>query len=130
LKLGRLFLFIIVIASTAFGQEISQQSPIGYATVEQAFKALESDSEAKITEFEGWTIFNQKGDGSYILWSFTPHQHPAHPTAIRREIVKRDEEILINMNALCESGKFECDQLIDQFKQINENIKKQMLGNS
>ena len=111
-------------ASAALGQETSRQSPIGYATVEEAFKALESDPAAIATEYEGWTIFNQKGDGSYILWSFTPDQHPAHPSAIRREIVKKGDQILINMNALCESGKFECDQLIDQFKRINENIKQ------
>jgi hypothetical protein len=32
------------------------------------------------------------------------------------------------MNALCESAKFECDQLIDQFKRINENIRNNMAG--
>lgn len=124
------FLSMVFFVSGVAAQEITERSPIGYATVEAAFRALESNPEAKITEYEGWTIFNQKGDGSYILWSFTPDQHPAHPSAIRREIVKKDDQILINMNALCESGKFECDQLIDQFKRINENIKQKMSQSS
>ena len=122
------FLSMILFVSAAIAQEVNGQSPIGYATVEQAFRSLESDPEATITEFEGWIIFNQKGNGSYILWSFTPDQHPAHPSAIRRQIVKKGDELLINMNALCESGKFECDQLIDQFKRINENIRNNMAG--
>ena len=130
MKASGLFFFIIVFTSSSIAQEMSEPSPIGYATVDAAFNALESDPDAKITEYEGWTIFNQKGDGSYILWSFTPDQHPAHPSAIRREIVKKGDEVLINMNALCESGKFECDQLIEQFKLINDNIKRKMLENS
>ena len=120
---------ISLFVSASFAQEISEQSPIGFATVEQAYKALESDPNATITEYEGWVIFNQNGDGSYVLWSFTPDQHPAHPAAIRREITKKGDEILINMNALCESGKFECDQLIDEFKRINEAIKLKMQAN-
>ena len=123
-----LYIFLVVFTSPSIAQDINQPSPIGFASVEEAYLALESDPEAKVTEYEGWTIFNQKGEGSYILWSFTPNQHPAHPSAIRREIVKKGDQILINMNALCESGKFECDQLIDQFKFINKNIKNNMNG--
>lgn len=83
-----------------------------------------------MTEYEGWTIFNQKGDGKYILWSFTPDDHPAHPSAIRREIVKKDDEILIRMDALCNSTQLDCDLLIDQFKKINERISQDWAGDS
>jgi hypothetical protein len=58
----------------------------------------------------------------YILWSFTPDDHPAHPSAIRREIVKKGDQILIKMDALCNSNQLDCDLLIDQFKKINERI--------
>jgi hypothetical protein len=128
--MANLLLILSLLVSPSIAQNTGQKSTIDYATVEQAFNALEANPDAEITEYEGWIIFNQKGDGRYILWSFTPEQHPAHPTAIRREIAKQGDEVLINMNALCESGKFECDQLIDQFKRINEKIKRNMLENS
>ncbi len=101
---------------------VAEPSPIGYATIEEAFNALKADPAVGMKEYEGWTIFNQKGDGKYILWSFTPDNHPAHPSAIRREIVKKDDEILIKMDALCNSNQLNCDLLIDQFKKINERI--------
>lgn len=58
MKASGLLFFIIVFTSSSIAQEMSEQSPIGYATVEAAFNALESDPDAKITEYEGWTIFN------------------------------------------------------------------------
>ena len=105
-------------------QQATASSPIGYATIEEAFNALKSDPGAGMKEYEGWTIFNQKGGGKYVLWSFTPVDHPAHPSAIRREVVKKEGEIFIKMDALCDSNRLDCDLLIDQFKKINERIKQ------
>jgi len=117
-----LFLVALLYLPVAAAQQIAEPSPIGYATIEEAFNALKVDPAVGMKEYEGWTIFNQKGDGKYILWSFTPDDHPAHPSAIRREIVKKDDEILIKMDALCNSNQLDCDLLIDQFKKINERI--------
>jgi len=117
-----LFLVALLYLPVAAAQQIAEPSPIGYATIEEAFNALKVDPAVGMKEYEGWTIFNQKGDGKYILWSFTPDDHPAHPSAIRREIVKKDDQILIKMDALCSSNQLDCDLLIDQFKKINERI--------
>ncbi|MFA9418577.1 MAG: molecular chaperone DnaJ [Gammaproteobacteria bacterium] len=103
------------------------QSAIGYATVEEAYAALGADPSAALTEYGGWSIFNVKADGKYILWSFTPEKHSAHPSVIRRDIVKKDGEIFINMNALCHAEKASCDTLIEEFRLINENIKNNMV---
>jgi hypothetical protein len=111
-------------------QQAAEISPIGYATIEEAFAALKADPEAGMKQHEGWTIFNQKGDGKYILWSFTPEGHPAHPSVVRREVVKKEDEIYIRMDALCDSSQLYCDMLIEQFKSINERIKKKWAGNS
>jgi len=111
-------------------QQAAEISPIGYATIEEAFAALKADPEAGMKRYEGWTIFNQKGDGRYILWSFTPEGHPAHPSVVRREVVKKEDEIYIRMDALCDSHQLYCDMLIEQFKSINERIKKKWAGNS
>ena len=111
-------------------QQFVEPSPIGYATIEEAFNALKADPAAGMKEYEGWTIFNQKGDGSYMLWSFTPIEHPAHPSVVRREVVKKGGEIFIKMDALCDSNQLDCDLLIDQFKKINERIRQDWAGSS
>ena len=117
-----LFLVALLYLPVAAAQQVAEPSPIGYTTIEEAFNALKADPAVGMQEYEGWTIFNQKGDGKYILWSFTPDDHPAHPSVIRREIVKKDDQILIKMDALCNSNQLDCDLLIDQFKKINERI--------
>ena len=102
------------------------ESPIGYATVQEAYEALEADPSATQSEHGGWTNFNQTIDGSYIIWSFTPEDHPVHPTSVRREIVSKDGEVSIFMGVLCHSSRLDCDQLIEQFRLINENLKRRL----
>lgn len=123
LKLAFVFLVAVLSVQLAFAQPVAKKISTDYKTVEAAFNALDSHPDAQITEYEGWVIFKLKDGGKYVLWSFTPTEHPAHPSAIRREIVKQGSQILISMDALCESSKFDCDDLIEQFKQINENIR-------
>ena len=117
-------LIFIILYIPAILAQVSEPSPIGYDTVDEAFRALEADPTAGMKEYEGWVIFTQKDKGIYILWSFTPENHPAHPSAIRREVVKKGDEIFIKMDALCHSNKLDCDQLIKQFELINERIKQ------
>ena len=128
--MNRICLFLITLCyfSSGGAQQVAESSPIGYATIEEAFTALQADPQVVVTEYEGWTVFNQKNDGVYTIWSFTSEGHPTHPTVIRREIVKRGDEVSIKMDALCHSSQFDCDQLIDEFKVINERIKQKLLA--
>jgi hypothetical protein len=130
--MNRVCLLLVALGylSMVGAQQAAESSPIGYATIEDAFTALQADPQAVMTEYEGWVIFKQKSGGVYTLWSFTPEDHPTHPTAIRREIVKRGDEVSIKMDALCHSSKLDCDQLIDEFKAINERIKQNLAGAS
>lgn len=126
-----ILLCLLFCQSMAIAQQTSDaapelQSAIGYETVQDAFDALTADPAASRSEYEGWTIFRQKDDGKYILWSFTPEDHPVHPTAVRREVVKKEGEVFITMSVLCYSSRFDCDQLIEQFQRINEGIRKQL----
>jgi hypothetical protein len=97
-----------------------------FTTVQDAYDALSADPTATQSVYDGWTVFNQKVDGRYIIWSFTPVDHPVHPSAVRREIVKKDGEVYISMDVLCQSSRFDCDQLIEQFKQINQNLQRRL----
>ena len=125
-----LFLLALLYLPVSSAQQVAQPSPIGYATIEEAYNALKADSAVSMQEYEGWTIFNQKGEGKYILWSFTPEDHPANPSVIRREVVKKEGEIFIKMDALCTSTQLNCDLLIDQFKDINQRIKQNWVEGS
>ena len=116
-------LVALMFTSSVFAQA-AEDDAIQYKTVEDALKALESDSGAELTEYEGWKIFKQKNDGRYVLWSFTPAEHPAHPTVVRRTIAKVNGQLNIDMDALCYSTQIFCDSLMEDFKQINENIKQ------
>lgn len=123
MHLFKLLLVIISITSIASAQQTEENS-IPYKTVEEAFAALEKNPDAVLTEYEGWKVFNVKESGVYVLWSFTPVDHPAHPTVVKRSIVKKDGELFIDMAALCFSTKISCDSLMEDFKLINENIKQ------
>ncbi len=105
-----------------------ESSGIGFKTVDEAYQALNEDTAAVMTNYEGWIVYNQKRDGVYILWSFTPLSHPANPSVVRREISKHGTELSIRMSALCESEKSNCDGLIEDFRIINENIKEKHSG--
>lgn len=122
---------LLLLQSLAFAQDTVSPSfigasAIGYAAVQEAFEALVADPSAAQSEYEGWTSFKGKVDGKYIIWSFTPEDHPVHPTAVRREIVNKDGEVLISMAVMCHSSRLDCDQLIEQFQQINEDLRRKL----
>ena len=104
-------------------QELSS-SPIGYETVQEAFDALSADPKITQSHYQGWTVFKSEVDGVYVIWSFTPQGHPVHPSAVKREIVSRDGELSIAMSVLCHSSSADCDVLVEQYKQLNEDIKR------
>ena len=118
-------LVLLIHQSPGFSQS-SARPAIDFATVQDAYDALSADPTATQSDYEGWTIFNQKADGKYIIWSFTPVDHPVHPTVVRREVVKKDGEVYIAMAVLCHSSRLDCDQLIEQFKQINQNLQRRL----
>ncbi|OEC35682.1 molecular chaperone DnaJ [Pseudomonas sp. 21C1] len=110
--------------SIAFSAFASENSSIGYKTVELALKALKSKEGINLSSQGGWTIIEDKEDSNLVLWSFTPDSHPAHPAAIKRKVVERNQKIYIQMSALCQAKKEDCDKLMQEFEQLNQNIMK------
>ena len=128
-------LILLIYHAPGFSQQAATPqtgagSAIEFATVQDAYDALSADPTANKSEYDGWTIFNQKIDGKYVIWSFTPIDHPVNPTVVRREVVKKDGEVYITMDALCYSSRPDCDQLIEQFKQINQNLRQRLAADS
>lgn len=116
-------LFFLTFTSLVLAQD-SDDNSMPFKTVDEALKSLQANPKAELTEYEGWKIFKQKNNGRYILWSFTPAEHPAHPTVVRRVIAKIDGQLNIDMDALCYSTAIFCDSLMEDFKQINEAIRQ------
>jgi hypothetical protein len=53
-----LFLLALLYLPVSVAQQVAEPSPIGYATIEEAFNALKVDPAVGMQEYEGWTIFN------------------------------------------------------------------------
>lgn len=125
MRLNYLILLIAMLPSLQ-AYSANESSTIVYKSVEQVFDAMEANPAAARTDYEGWIIYNIANGGSYTLWSITPQDHPANPTAIRRDIVSRDGKISIEMNTLCQAAKPACDALVEEFREINDGIKQRM----
>lgn len=127
IKLAMCALAIGLLTVVAQAQEGSQRkSSIGYPTVEAALAALKAREGVKVSLQQGWTIIEDQSNNKFVLWSFAPSNHPAHPTAIRREIVKDSAGISVEMSALCQAAKAACDRLIGEFKELNNKMRDSM----
>jgi hypothetical protein len=107
-----------------------EQSTIGYATVKEALDSLKEKAGTDVSTQGGWTIISDKENGNMVLWSFTPENHDAHPAAIKRTVFEQDGSVNIRMTALCQAKKDPCDKLIEEFKELNAQIGKQMRNGS
>jgi hypothetical protein len=108
---------LICICASVSAQE---SSSIGYRTVAEAYAALRKDPNAKFSTQAGWVIVDVREGLS--LWSFTPNTHPAYPAVIRRTPTEVGGAIYLTMQVLCEATKRACDQLVDDFKKLNEQM--------
>jgi hypothetical protein len=97
-------------------------SPIGYATVAEALADLRARPGLSVITQGGWTIIED--NANYTLWSFTEAGHPAHPAAIKRYSYEHDGQVLLGMKALCQAPKAPCDELIEQFRELNEKARE------
>ena len=121
--------FLFLISATSILDSLaaeSESSSIRYESVEAALNSLKRDPNSSVTIHDDWTIIENSENGSMALWSFTPPSHPAHPAAIKRATIEEDGAVYIQMTALCEATKNECDKLIEQFSALNDQIRESM----
>jgi hypothetical protein len=120
----------LVVVNTAVAQpqsptpEETGSSGVGYSTVAEALVSLKAKSgvQVQITTPDAWTIANEPNG---IQWSFVPSNHYANPAVVRREVkVNREGGVFIEMRALCQAEKAQCDKLIEEFKALNESMRQ------
>lgn len=114
--------FLLAISPSAADQASSIRDSKGFRSVSEALHEMSKNSASKISIQDGWTIIALVEKGNYVMWSFTPDSHSAHPSAVRREIVEKDGQIYIAMQVLCESSKPSCDKLVQQFELLNQSV--------
>jgi hypothetical protein len=119
-------LLAIVFADSAAGQGAPAKSPPDreYATARAALEAMRSKSGVKISTQGGWTVIEDHSTLS--LWSFPPPGHPAYPAAVHRKVVQEGDNILVQMNVLCEAPKPACDAMVVEFQKLNGQVREDL----
>src|SRR3989338_1247682 len=129
-----LFVCGLVVSTIVLAQpedEVSASKPasgIGYPTGSAALEALKARSDVSISEEGGWTIVVEEPD---IVWAFTPPDHPANPTVVRREIKMRPTfGPVVEMTSLCQAAQEQCDKLLGEFQNLTVQTEKHASGKS
>ena len=137
------FLFLICLSFLACCSATTKEQPtgergyegrgsdvFGFPSIIELLSKLKSDIKNSVSLVNGdygvWTIVQSEADHS--LWSFTPEEHPAHPSVVKRTPIEKEGQIYINTEASCNAGKSVCDELIDSFIQLNSKIRDSMGG--
>lgn len=133
------FIAVGCIASVCAAQSIAEvpkpgpipEAPPGsfdYPSVATALDALRAKPGTSIREQAGWIIVEEKDSASPTLWSFTPLNHPAHPSAIKRQLVSEGGQVNLHMTVQCEATKAACDALVREFEDLNQQMIKAIGG--
>ena len=96
----------------------------GYVSPAAALVALRAKAGVSVREENDWYVLNDPSDNTF--WSITRPGHPAHPAAVKRMLVDDAKGVHMAMSIKCGSTKLACDQLVLQFKQINEDFGKSL----
>jgi len=98
----------------------SQENAIGYASPEDALKALQAKPGVNIREENDWFLIDDASEKT--LWSIATPRHAVYPTAVKRTLVQEKEKIDIRMQVLCGADKALCDDLVEQFRKVNAGL--------
>ena len=127
-------LVILLLAYSLFACSSTQQSSdavnyngkvqgvLGYHSVQDALNTLTNSGSATVKTVRGWTIINDSSDKS--IWSFAPESHPSYPSVVKRTIVERNGSIGIATEVSCGASKQQCDELVKDFMELNNKIRR------
>lgn len=104
----------------------ARASTIGYATPAEALAALRSNPAVTVREQGGWTVAEDSANRT--LWSFPPPEHPAYPSAVRRQLWSGPDGTSIDLDVICGASKEACDDLVRAFQALNERMAQSPRG--
>jgi len=98
-------------------------APFPYPSWEAAMDAMIENRDANIGVKEGWTVVDEVAGGVYVIWSFTPASHPAHPSVVRRTPIQQDGEVTVELQYRCDAKvTAACAGLLAEFRGLNEGM--------
>ena len=127
-------LIYVIVFSLLIGCASTEQESLGYKGKKKsssenpgALKTLENlrnNPDATFRNNNGWVIINIDNGDEKSIYSFTPESHPAYPAIVKREVIEKDGSIHLEMTAKCGASKKVCDDLIQQFVALNNNVRQ------
>ena len=117
----------VAITATAIAAD-STPSPktVEFRNVATALRTLKAKEGTKTSTQDGWTVIEDTVGTDHVTWNFTPDDHPAYPSVVKRTFVTVDGKTTIVMAIKCEGPADSCDELKQQFQLMNEKTLKQM----
>ena len=121
MKILKIVFTSIILHSTNLLAE--NEDVIDYSSVSETLEKLKKHPSSKISQQDGWSIVSLIENGNHVLWFFAPKENAAHPAVVKKTITVKDGSSETVILTLCEAPKQTCDDLIKQFKHINETYK-------
>lgn len=106
----------------------SDDAAIDYPSVAAVLEGLRADPAAQFESQGGWIVVASSEHGNPVLWSFTPEGHPAHPAVVKRTALEKKGTGFVEVATLCQGPEAECFLLLDEFRQINQQIAQSNLA--
>lgn len=130
-SMKKILIFVILIVSISCNTSSPAKEDLGYQgqsserlVVEELLFQLKSNPEVQFRVERGWHIAVVKSE--HTLYSFTPENHPAHPSYVKRSVVEKDGAIYMETSAKCGAEKDICDQLLRDFIELNHSVKEKV----
>lgn len=109
-------------SSDDLGYQGTNPDTFGHSNLDELVESFQNDPKAEITMQQGWTVIVVRDEKRMDLWSITPKDHFAYPSAVKRSIVERDGSVFIEMDVSCHAEIIQCDELVEQFVQLNNQM--------
>lgn len=132
---------VLLLTACASTSNVKKEKSLGYKGAEKRnvfgySNPLEALSDLKSKENHSYRIVNgDHGEWKIItnqvnhsVWSFTPEEHPAHPSVVRRKVFEKDGGVFIRTEVRCGASKSVCDLLVKDFLKLDDKIKNQVGG--
>ncbi|WP_315787123.1 MULTISPECIES: hypothetical protein [unclassified Bradyrhizobium] len=124
MKVGFVFVTATLATISAAVSEEVAKVDFGYPDVAAAMAGLRAKPGIKSSTRSGWTIFEDAD--ARAVWSFPPQDHAAYPTAVRRRMVQKGDEVVIDMDVRCEAAKPACDAVVAEFERLNDKVRQEL----
>ena len=59
------------------------------------------------------------------MWSFTPTDHPAHPSAVRRQVTFTSQGPLMDTKVLCEASTEQCRAFAAELRDVQQQLSRE-----